>query len=84
LYRVQTYEEAFEQVAALPDHALALYAEAFGVLELAPWNGEPYHEAKPDGVVRQLVFGAEGRGFVIYLILEDQRRVDVLQVVWVG
>jgi hypothetical protein len=27
---------------------------------------------------------AEGQGQVVYLILEDQRRVDVLLVLWAG
>jgi hypothetical protein len=53
------------------------------VLELAPWNGVPYNEAKPNSPMRTLVFGA-GRGKVAYLVLEDQRRVDVLKVMWLG
>jgi hypothetical protein len=34
--------------------------------------------------VRTLVFGPGGDGLVFYLILEDQRRVDVLEVQWAG
>lgn len=73
-----------EQIAALPDDALAGYAEALGVLKLIPWNGLPISDANPDAEVRQLVFGPRGEGLVTYLILEDQRRVDALRVHWVG
>jgi hypothetical protein len=46
VYRVITYPDAGEQVAALVAEALPCYAEAFGVLELAPWNGRPYNDDK--------------------------------------
>jgi hypothetical protein len=84
LYRIRTYDEVLEQVAALPEAALVSYAEALGVMELAPWNGEPAHEDNPKGALRQLVFGATGMGMVTYLILEDQRLVDVVLVTWLG
>lgn len=44
----------------------------------------PINERNPDSPVRLLVFHPEGRGFVTYLILEDQQRVDVLTVYWAG
>lgn len=34
--------------------------------------------------MRTRAFGAHGEGLVTYLILDDQRRVDVLIVQWVG
>jgi hypothetical protein len=34
--------------------------------------------------MRALTFGPEGQGDVIYLILDDQRRVDLLMVLWIG
>jgi hypothetical protein len=54
------------------------------MLELAPWNGAPLNELKPDSPMRVAVFGPGAEGMVIYLILEDQRRVDVLEVLWAG
>ena len=72
------------QVAALPNDALASYAQVLGVLELVPWNGDPYKKDNPEGNLRQLIFGSGGEGFVTYLILEDQRLVDVLKVLWAG
>jgi hypothetical protein len=82
VYRVETYREARDQIAALPDDALADYVEALGVLNLLPWNGEPINKHNPTGPVRTLPFGAAG--MVTYLILGDQRRVDVITVVWAG
>jgi hypothetical protein len=83
-YEIEVYPNARDQIGALPPGALAAFAEAMAVLELVPWSGEPHNEKKPDGNMRQVVFGAAGRGLVIYLILEDQRRVDVLEVLWLG
>lgn len=69
-------------VDALPPRVRAGYDDAMKVLELVPWNGPPYNKALPEGNMRTVVFGPDGAGFVTYLILEDQQRVDVLQVTW--
>ena len=82
MYTVNTDGPAQHQVDALPAEALAAYAELRVVLETAPWSGRPYHRDNPQGAVRALAFGTHG--LVVYLILEDQRRVDVLLVQWVG
>lgn len=71
------------QIRALPRGLLPALAEAMAVLELAPWNGRPYNEADPDSWMRQLDF-SDGRGFITYLVLEDQDRVDVLNVTSFG
>ncbi len=52
------------------------------MLEVNPWGGDPYHRQNPDAPLRTLAFG--GAGMVTYLILEDQRRVDLLIVFWMG
>ncbi len=80
MYTVETDEQAQQQVAALPPEALPAYAEARALLEVSPWAGTPYHRRKPDGPLRTVAFG--NAGMVTYLILDDQRRVDVLQVFW--
>lgn len=84
MYRVEQDPAVLEQLAALPLEALKGYAEAHKVMGLVPWNGRPYNQDKPDGNMRELVFGPRGSGTVTYLILEDQRRVDVLLVQWAG
>jgi hypothetical protein len=84
VYRIVTDSTVLDQLAALPTGALPYYAEVLDVLELAPWNGRPYNEDKPDVPMRELVFGATGEGTVTYLILEQQREVHVLLVQWIG
>lgn len=82
MYVVETDEAAKSQVEALPADALAAYAELRVLLETAPWSGRPYHRENPSGAVRTQTFGIAG--MATYLILEHQRRVDVLLVQWAG
>ncbi|MGH3856428.1 MAG: hypothetical protein ACRDR6_23665 [Pseudonocardiaceae bacterium] len=84
MYTVDTDGPAQQQVDALPPEALATFAELRVVLETAPWSGQPYHRNNPRSAMRARAFGAHGEGLVTYLILDDQRRVDVLTVQWVG
>jgi hypothetical protein len=51
---------------------------------LALLQRDPINTAFPDAPVRTLVFGAQSQGLITYLILEDQRRVDILKVLWIG
>ncbi|GAA3458857.1 hypothetical protein ACFFSW_34465 [Saccharothrix longispora] len=84
MYTVTTDGDSQPQVDALPPDALAPFAEARAMLEVAPWNGDPYHRHKPDSPMRALTFGPDGQGDLVYLILDDQRRVDLLTVLWLG
>lgn len=81
-YEIEIYPDAREQIAALPAEALRPMAEATAMLELTPWNGAPLNNDHPDGAVRTLPFGR--LGLITYLILDHQRRVDVLNIVWPG
>jgi len=82
VYIVETDEPAQHQVDGLPTEALAAYLDLRVMLETAPWNGAPYNRANPDGAMRTQTFGS--RGLVVYLILENQRRVILLSVQWAG
>ncbi|MGH3778420.1 MAG: hypothetical protein ACRDRR_22200 [Pseudonocardiaceae bacterium] len=84
MYTVTTDDTAQQQVDALPAEALPAYAEAWTVLEVAPWNGAPYNRLKPDSPMRALSFGLASQGDIVYLILDDLRRVDVVNVLWMG
>jgi hypothetical protein len=84
VYSVESEQHALDQVAALPAEALPHYAELMTVLETAPWGGEAYDRQRPDGNMRTSLFGQRGQEMVIYLILDDQRRVVVLRVLWAG
>ncbi len=82
MYRIVPDQATMQQVAALPAEALDAYAELLAVLELSPWNGPPHHGDNPEGAVRHWTFGRAGE--VVYLILEDQREVHLLLVLWMG
>jgi hypothetical protein len=82
LYTILIDEQAKPQVDALPAVALVPFAELRAMLETAPWGGRPYRSDKPDGSLRVQPFGIYGQ--TVYLILEDQRRVDILVVQWAG
>ena len=79
-YELDVDPDARSQIMALPTHALTSLVDAMAMLELTPWNGDPLHKDNPDGAVRTLPFGRSG--MITYLILDDLRRVDVLNVVW--
>ncbi|MGD9530135.1 MAG: hypothetical protein AB7I38_11945 [Dehalococcoidia bacterium] len=82
MYSVETDDAAQEQVAALPAHALAAYTELRVVLETSPWSGRPIQPRQPGRRAGGHTFGG-GRGLAVVLILERERRVDILQVQWV-
>lgn len=84
MYEVTTDEQSQRQIEALPADALVPFAEARAALELAPWNGTPYHRHLQDSPMRAMTFGPLGEGDIVYLILEDQRRVDILVVLWLS
>jgi hypothetical protein len=84
VYRVETDALAVPQVEALPSHALSAYAELRTLLEVDPWAGDPINKRNPDAAVRTLTFGPHHEGLVTFLILDGQRRVDVLDVMWLG
>ncbi len=83
MYAVETDHDAIPDIAALPVVAFEPYAEVVALLELAPWSGAAYNRNHPDAAMRTLVFGSAGEGLVVYLVLEDQRRVVVLRVLWI-
>ncbi|MGH3767912.1 MAG: hypothetical protein ACRDS0_20270 [Pseudonocardiaceae bacterium] len=78
-------DDITDQLENLPAGALAAFAELRATLEVAPWSGEPARATNPQGAVRFFAFAStEGSGFVYYLILDDQRRVDLLELPWLG
>jgi len=79
VYCIVTYDEAEEQIAAMPVEGLLAYAQLLDVLQLTPWNGPSINSNNPDGAVRQWPFGG---GIATYLILEDEQRVDIIDVLW--
>lgn len=82
MYIVDTDDDVDEQIATLPAKALPFFAELMTLLELSPWAGASYDREEPNANMRTHPFGPAGEGFIIYLILELERRVSVLRVVW--
>ncbi len=52
------------------------------MLAVAPGNGSLYNENIPDGL-RNVVFGQSREGKVTYLLLDDQREVHLLRLLWI-
>ncbi|WP_166354312.1 hypothetical protein [Phytoactinopolyspora limicola] len=84
MYRLIPDAAVLDQLAELPNEALAAYAEILDVLQLTPWNGRPQHDANPDGAVRWWPFGPDHAGQIIYLIHEEQQEVHLLLIQWLG
>ena len=84
MYRIRPHPAAQEAVTALPDAALAGYAEALGLMRLMPWSGEPFREDNPDGNIRTLAFGPRSEGLATFMVLDREREVHVLEVQWAG
>ncbi|MDP9842671.1 hypothetical protein [Streptosporangium lutulentum] len=84
MYRVEHDPEALAQLDALPVEALPFYLELRAALETAPWGFPSASATNPDGPLRSAAFGDHKRGLAFFLILEDQRRVAVVKVLWAG
>ena len=54
------------------------------LLEVDPWAGGPVNPANPHGPVRTRSFGPGHEGVAAYLILESERRVDLVQIAWLA
>lgn len=84
MYRLGVDPEARAQIAALPDEAVPVFFEVLGVLELAPWSGQPQNEKNASAELRRWHFGPRSAGHVVYLIVEHLREVHVIMVQWLA
>jgi hypothetical protein len=80
VYTVETDGQAQQQINARPAAALAAYTSC-GWCWRPHRGGQPYHRDNPRGALRSHTFGTSS--LAVYLIFDDQRRVDVLLVQWV-
>lgn len=83
MYSIEAETAALGEVAALPAEALPAYAELMTLLELAPWSGDPYNRERLDANMRTHSSLTRARGLVIYLVLETERQVVMLRVLWI-
>jgi hypothetical protein len=84
VYSYDILPEVREYVDGLPAAALISYSELIRFMELTPWDAPAYRQDKPDANMRKMLFGPGGEGIAVYLILEEQLRVVVVSVTWVG
>jgi hypothetical protein len=82
VYSYDAVPDAEAQIDGLPVAGFPAFLELIAFLELTPWAGAPYRADKPDGNMRTMSFGKETGGMVAYVILEEQRRVVVVNVTW--
>jgi hypothetical protein len=82
VYRVVIYPEAADQIAELPPHLLRDYALVIDAVRAAPWESASHNPQNPGAEVRRRLFGPLGVGQILYLVLEREREVHVLYVVW--
>jgi hypothetical protein len=84
VYRVVTDDQIQRQLEAFPAAALAAFAELRVARELDPWAGGSANPDNPDAPVRTMTFGPASEGVVADLVLDRERRVDLLQLAWLG
>jgi hypothetical protein len=84
LYSYEQTGEVAESLQAMPVELLAHFAELITFLELTPWAGQPYQPGNPAGGMRKMTFGPNGEALATYVILEDQRRVVVVSLIWIA
>ncbi|MEJ2869079.1 hypothetical protein WCD74_14995 [Actinomycetospora sp. OC33-EN08] len=66
----------------LPRELLASLAELRVALEVAPWSvGAPLVPTNPAGL-RRVAFGDRGRAQVVYGVIDRDRLVSLLQLIW--
>ncbi len=82
MYRLVIHQEVADQLDALPAHLLGDYADAVDDVMAAPWAGSSHNLDKPDAEVRRRLFGPLGVGQVIYLVLEREQEVHLIEVIW--
>lgn len=81
MYDVNLSFEARDAAARLPADALKALAELIDVLTVSPSVGRAY--GSPDSDLRTTAV-AHGELLVVWLILEPQRRVELLRLLWLG
>ncbi len=82
-YTIDVDPAAQAVIDVLPPDLLNTLVDVFAVLELEPWSAPSIApETNPDGAVRTIGLGRSA--MLVYLVLDDEQRVDVLRIVWAG
>lgn len=81
MYRITLVDEARAVVDVLPSDALKALTDLLSLLSVEPYAGRLY--AGPGTDLRTLDT-ADGRLLAIWLVLDDQERVEILRLLWLG
>ena len=81
VYEVNLFDEVRDTLRSLPPDVVKAVEEFTDQLGTQPWTGEPYR--LPDSDLRTAVV-ADGRLLIIWLVLDDQNRVEVVRAMWLG
>jgi hypothetical protein len=81
VYEVEWEPSAERCAAALPVEAINSLLEVRVAVQLDPWSGAPQKADKPEGNMRVRTFG-DGRGMLVYVILDERRLVYIVQLTW--
>jgi plasmid stabilization system protein ParE len=81
VYQGNLLDEVRDAVAELPPDALKGLAELLDLLSIQPHAGRLY--GAPGSDLRTIAV-ADGRVLAVWLVLEDQERVEVLRVLRLG
>jgi hypothetical protein len=81
VYEVNLLDEARTTLAGLAPDALKSLAELVDLLAIQPYAGRLY--GRPGSDLRTIAL-ADGRILAVWLVLEDQQRVEVLRILWLG
>ena len=84
MYRLVPDPAVLDQIAALPDEAVAPCAELLDALVLAPWNGSTATRGQPCRPSATVGVRPWSHGQVVYLILEAEHEVHLLLVQWLS
>ncbi|WP_331764125.1 hypothetical protein OG225_43475 (plasmid) [Nocardia sp. NBC_01377] len=82
MYSYEQADEVGQVLAGMPIELLEYFAELIAFLELTPWTGRPFQPRNPEGNLRKMVFGPNSEALLVYLILEEQRRVVGISLIW--
>lgn len=82
MYSIGKDKRIDEQISALPAESLSSFAETMAFLEITRGQDSSVDLITPRANILSKVFGPEGRGLVVYLVMERDRRVELLEVLW--
>ena len=83
MYSYEQTAEVADALESMPVELLGHFAELITFLELTPWAGQPYQPRNPGGSLRKMTFGPNGEALATYVILEEQRRIVVVSLIWI-